>query len=255
VLIRTGLASESATLSLEIVKVCDAGIAEPARRAELAVELSRLCARNTVLEHELAGVLRGIDKTIAELQKALMSGAYGWSVLAQRYQLHVLASQISALLSGVETPNQQMRDGAAELAKGSPAVLDAAKYSGVSSVSFAWSRPVTPEVRDAVLETITRVSETHQRLAGELLPLCATLISLPVFEEPPAPPTETHPEWNEPLGAEITVSDRMLEMSGKRKEDLTPADLDILARAEAGNNSYLKEIKNPADRIAVGSTL
>jgi hypothetical protein len=249
--VRTTLSSETTTLNVRIIETCDAGIAEPSRRAELASQLDPLVRDQSRLEHELAAINRGLDKVIGELQKNLLAGSYGWGGLAKFHQDDVLLRQTLQLLSGVQTPNQQMQEGAAELAKGSPAVVDAAKFSAVSSVSFAWSRPVTAETRESVLENITKVAGVHVRLAGELLPLCATLTALPLFEEPPAPPSEVHPEWNEALGAEVTVSDRMLEMSGKRREDLTPADLDILARAEAGNNSYLKEIKNPG-KYAVG---
>jgi hypothetical protein len=80
--------------------------------------------------------------------------------------------------------------------------------------------------------------------AEALLEVAAGLGAIPPFSLPP-PVVELHPEWNEPISADITVTDRMIEMSGKKREDLTPADLDILARAEAGNNSYLRDRERP----------
>lgn len=193
----------------------------------------------------------------ARSKKRLSGDNEAWMRLYEswRWEIRVQAEQsLLALVDEAHRGNEKLRGWAQELAPFTPSFLATPELMP-RGLSFAWTRSlvdmphhkVTKEEREATAKALIDALETFIATAQKLLEAAAILPEPPPFE---LPPSETHPEWANRPAPEVTET--MLQMSGKKREELTEQDKIILAQIERDHRSHLKTPRPFARPVAQG---
>jgi hypothetical protein len=225
-------------------------------RTTLEPELERLGGRELLLGHQVEAMSRRLLPVQEKLQSELIVHQPAWARLAVSWQSCVLQSEIERIKIGLES-NPELEAHALELARHST-LYRASMQLGPGGQSWNWTRPLTDtavqkwaEVRDETSANLIGAANHLVANAEKLLEKAVTLAEVPPFTLPP-PVVETHPEWNEALNADVALVDRLIAASGRKREDLTPAQLAILQLAAWQNDSYKRDREQAKYVVGVG---
>jgi hypothetical protein len=229
-------------------------------------ELARTESAISLNETRLAALNRKIDVEEKSLQIKMPLSHTCFERLYVFLRRQLLAANVESLRKFIH-PSQAGISEIEVVAAAGKEYVNSTELALPSVGAFILSGPLVDDPPNLWTPPLTRVQKVQKIQAAvrdmtgkarRIIDACKAYPDVPAFDmepPPPPPPSETHPEWNEALFADQSLVDRLIEASGKKRSELSEEQLAIVIRAASGHNSYLREIQNPNDRYAVGSTL